>query len=759
MIPEKLYAKSAKDGLQITLREHTRDVLDVVESLLEATGVRQLEALGLEPARWEKRFRRELLTAALLHDLGKANSYFQEMVGAKKKIVMQPLRHEAVSFWIARLPKMREWIAAAIDDPKAIEWVLWAVAGHHRKFPPKVDDQATPMTVFLSHADFHATLKFGAKRLGLTEPSKFEDAVLTFFPIQASVAREFEDAACDAEQSFEECVERDPEARRYVALLKASLIASDVAGSIRRRGDRSMADWIVEAFANVPMVEQLDGVIQTKIKKITRTDPERDRFRERVGSSRERVVFVRAGCGSGKTLAAYEWAARTAERLGRGLRVFFCYPTTGTSSEGYRDYLKDVDLPTALIHGRAEIDMELLGLGDDEKSECSTNDSDQAEADTAGALEHWSTPLVSCTVDTVLGLLQNNRRGIYLWPSVASSAVVFDEIHSYDDKLFAALLRFLTEMPGIPCLLMTASLSEERARRLEKALATVQETLGKVEGPKKLETIRRYRRRIVEKPWDLVKEELARGGKVLWVVNTVDAAMDRHGEQPRDAGALIYHSRFKYFDRVERHRDVIEAFDDKKSSPALAICTQVAEMSLDLSANLLVTELAPIPALIQRLGRLNRRAERDDPWPFIVVEPKSHLPYSESDLVEARQWLKDLGELPLCQSDLVAAWRPKPLDPTTKDVPFIWFDGGFETSASPLREGSPGIEIILEEDAANVRGRVIVDGRVVTPEEVRIPMTMPKDGGWRNWQEAGFCKVPPKDAIEYSKRRGARWVR
>ena len=57
-----------------------------------------------------------------------------------------------------------------------------------------------------------------------------------------------------------------------------------------------------------------------------------------------------------------------AERLGRGLRVFFCYPTTGTASEGYRDYLKDVDLPKGLIHGRAEVNMRLLSLGDDDQA-------------------------------------------------------------------------------------------------------------------------------------------------------------------------------------------------------------------------------------------------------------------------------------------------------------------------------------------------------------------------------------------------------
>jgi CRISPR-associated endonuclease/helicase Cas3 len=68
-----------------------------------------------------------------------------------------------------------------------------------------------------------------------------------------------------------------------------------------------------------------------------------------------------------------------------------------------------------------------------------------------------------------------------------------------------------------------------------------------------------------------------------------------------------YHSRFKLEDRRRWHRDVVAAFQ-QTSQAALAITTQVCEMSLELDADLLVTEQAPMTALIQRMGRCNRRA-------------------------------------------------------------------------------------------------------------------------------------------------------
>src|SRR5207253_2500890 len=114
------------------------------------------------------------------------------------------------------------------------------------------------------------------------------------------------------------------------------------------------------------------------------------------------------------------------------------------------------------------------------------------------------------------------------------------------------------------------------------------------------------------------------------------------------------------------HACVIELFDPRRNpGAALAVCTQVAEMSLDLSATMLVTDRAPVPALIQRLGRLNRRARPapegeppPPPMPFLVVEPcdregkLSMAPYTPEEIAPAGPWLDALGYGPLSQATL-----------------------------------------------------------------------------------------------------------
>ena len=97
-------------------------------------------------------------------------------------------------------------------------------------------------------------------------------------------------------------------------------------------------------------------------------------------------------------------------------------------------------------------------------------------------------------------------------------------------------------------------------------------------------------------PLYVIQREIEGGGKVLWVCNTVGRVMDA-ADKAKDLGPLLYHSRYRYEDRVGRHKDVVEAFTPEHRGPALAICSQVAEMSLDLKGcTLLVTDLAPVPA-------------------------------------------------------------------------------------------------------------------------------------------------------------------
>jgi CRISPR-associated endonuclease/helicase Cas3 len=586
----------------------------------------------------------------------------------------------------------------------------------------------------MSHKDFMSCLSLIAEWFSLPTPPTFTAAKLTLGEtgdLIAEVTR-WKVKAARIWDKFK----RTPHAR-LVPVAKSCLIAADVAGSAlpkSRPTDPCRWSWIDDSFADRPKLGDLQSVADYRLA------PNKPReFQSAVAASTKRVTYVKAGCGTGKTVAAYMWAARNYPTR----RLYFCYPTTGTATEGFRDYLFDEAEKTPrveadLFHGRSDVDFELiLNTGRD--------DDPADEARRLESLRAWKTPVVACTVDTVLGLVQNNRRGLFAWPALAQSAFVFDEIHAFDDRLFGALLRFLRDLPGLPVLLTTASLPKAR----EDALREVVGSLDPISGPADLEERPRYHKAGLERndPLPLVNAALDAAGKVLWICNTVGRVMAT-ADRLAARNALIYHSRFKYEDRVRRHADVIDAF--KGDGPAVAVCSQVAEMSLDMSADLLVTDLAPVPALIQRLGRLNRCATAGDPTkPFAVVEPENPLPYTDSDLERSRGWFAKLASDEISQRHLADAWEQEG-DHPPEMIGSAWLDGGPTTIVKELREGSPGITVLMQEDVARVNAK---------PKDLpRLILPMPSYKGWEQWKRERGLPIAPRGAIIYEAKRGAEWI-
>jgi CRISPR-associated endonuclease/helicase Cas3 len=711
---------------------------------------------------WRARFRQIVLLAAALHDLGKANSHFQEMV--RRQRIKQGLRHEWATILIVHGDKWQNWLTPALADSADWPIALWAISGHHpaynRPSPPQevAAGAGSDITLFLGHSDFKASLTWLKDTFQLSAEPEDTDHNWPLAGIHTAFTN-LRRAHLEGTGLWETFPQ---EARRLVAAAKSCLIAGDIAGSALPKAGLSpegRGDWIRSAFANVPQPEQIRKIVTDRLG----ADQLRP-FQEEVAASTSRVTLVRAGCGTGKTLAAYQWAATRCP----GRRLYVCYPTTGTATEGYRDYLFSPEehfskFGADLFHGRADVDLDIiLGVtGDDDR--------DDAEAVLRfDSLEAWSTPIVSCTVDTVLGLVQNNRRGLYAWPALAGAAFVFDEIHAYDDKLFGALLRFLQGMRGVPVLLMTASLPRGKRQGLEQSLRSQGEELPEIAGPVELERLRRYQRLIAANPQDPLAEvrtEIERGGKVLWVCNTVDRVIQA-AHRAREMQPMIYHSRFRYEDRVHRHAAVVNRFKPESNpGAALAICSQVAELSLDLSATLLVNDLSPVPAAIQRLGRLNRRARpalpgesSPPPMPFLVVEPVGKdgssftLPYTADDFQLGRTWLEALGPGPLSQEDLAQRWQAVDASERSLPVHSAWLDGGPTTQVRELRQASPGITIILKSDEPALRRG---EKRLV---QVALPMPQaPKFLQWQKWGRYKGVPIAPAETVVYDPERGAQW--
>ncbi|MEB3122998.1 MAG: CRISPR-associated helicase Cas3' [Snowella sp.] len=689
LCPNILLAKSFDSGHwkgSYGLVGHTADVVNAVTVLLENIGQGIINQFDLKCS-WEG-FRATARLSAYLHDWGKANDHFQMMVRGKRDIRENPqlIRHELASMLLAW--EYREWLQQC---PNAdFRTALVAAGGHHLKLGWDSKTQSPNdelgeirngsgsdrLSLYTGSQYFRGMLKYGVKALGLPKQLK-----LSVKPSREWTVNEIKSKR---RLLLEDFIDWQVTDSNFVSVVKALIIAADSVGSALPNTDLKISDWI-EKQVSVKLAEsEVEQVVNQRL-----NGQEMRPFQVALGESQLRVTLARAGCGTGKTLGAYNWAKRYAVNR----KLFFCYPTTGTSTEGFIDYVHD-QVDSVLLHSRSDVDLaHLMSTGD--------------EDDTATKLESfktWGTKVSVCTVDTVLGLLQCNRRPIYCFPAIAQAAFVFDEVHCYDNRLFGGLLRFL-EVVKAPVLLMSASFLPWQLEAIQKAVG---ESMEIIEGAKELELLPRYRFHLSDNPdWERVTQELEKTyalpngehicGKVLWVCNQVSTAMTVYKDaKQRGLNAVLYHSRYRYQDRVDHHRAVIAAF--KGNKPVIAIATQVAEMSLDLSATLLVSQIANPAGLIQRLGRLNRRYIGRSLDAIFYPDPKVRFPYSQEDLDSGRTMLETFTD-EVSQAAL-AEWLERSPQQGKPDKETVLFNEikKWQAYPAPCREAGHTVTALLEQD-------------------------------------------------------------
>lgn len=594
------------------------------------------------------------LASCAVHDIGKANGGFQKAVRGKPDA--QVIYHEHLSGLLLWLPAIRCCLAA--QPHLQIETLLAAVTGHHLRscwenFAEPVNPDRKSFEVYpVAVAE---TINAVFAELG--RPSLSPTAIPQVWSLDG-YGHHFDPGAItfdvkNALKSFERRMRDDEEARRLVMAVRAATILADSAGSGLVREGHVIEDWIRAAFAGEPLLDGVaidEKVVRPRIAHLKTSAGKFHwhSFQEAAEQLPSRSLML-ASCGSGKTLAAWRWIKGQAERRPVS-RVIFLYPTRGTATEGFRDYVSWApESDAALVHGTSSFDLDGMfeDLGDGRSTKDFTTE------DRLYALSYWNRRIFSATVDQFLGFMQHVYRSTCLLPLLADSIIVIDEVHSFDNNLFSALREFLTTF-DVPVLCMTASLPTKRRQILEECgLKLFPSDLKQFDDLQKQAEMPRYMAQGLKgaaEAREVALSSVRSGLRVLWVVNTVAHCQ----EAAKEADAFCYHSRFKLEDRRERHREVIKAFQPSEQS-VMAVTTQVCEMSLDLDADVLISEVAPVTSLIQRMGRCNRhsRAGEGKLGQVYLYNREGHSPYSKDELQGSEAFAEAMKhQKVLSQSDL-----------------------------------------------------------------------------------------------------------
>lgn len=342
-------------------------------------------------------------------------------------------------------------------------------------------------------------------------------------------------------------------------------------------------------------------------------------------------VFIRIPTGKGKTEAALLWADRNLN----GEKLIYLLPTRVTSNAMYLRMKKFFGDIVGISHGTAAMMI--------------------AEEKSWGTEEYMSKKLLSSTfmepvtIATIDQLLLA-KFNWYHWESIeqntAFSAVVFDEIHSYDTYTTALIFNLVSELKekGAKFAFMSATFPDYLRESLERIIGektVIQE--------KNYDKLCRHRIHFTDMPIEnaiqSIRKDYEKGKKILVILNTVEKSMEMYKELKegiRNEDIILYHSRFIERDRREKEDKIIKCA--KLSHGFIAVTTQVVEVSLDIDYDVLYTELSPIDALVQRMGRVNRKGKKGVIDVFIY-EPneKSSKVYGEGNINRANEIVEDIN--------------------------------------------------------------------------------------------------------------------
>ncbi len=372
------------------------------------------------------------------------------------------------------------------------------------------------------------------------------------------------------------------------------------------------------------------------------------------------LAFLEAETGSGKTEAALRYYLHLFHR-GVVDGLYFALPTRSAASQIHRRVLEtltrtfgDAAPPVVLaVPGYLRVD-DHEGVRLPPFQVLWRDGSSDPAFRRGWSAEHpkrfLAAPVAIGTVDQILlSALQTNHAQMRA-SSLHRLLLVVDEVHASDTymaSLLEAVLQHHVNQAGGQALLMSATLGSSLRCRLQDrrpvptlrdacqvpypllqiGSAGTEPVLYPVEShPDRAKTVQVELAGRDEFDANLPAQLLAaarKGARILVIRNRVaDAVATQRLLESVGAGEgtdflfniagvpAVHHSRFSPDDRRLLDQAMEDRFGKDSSGAVLAVATQTVEQSLDIDADLLVTDLCPMDVLLQRLGRLHRHRGR-----------------------------------------------------------------------------------------------------------------------------------------------------
>ena len=606
-----LWAKSAEKGAgnrPETLAQHT---WYVVERLADFIQLRPElpQTLGV-PRLWHI-----LYWAAFLHDFGKAASGFQARLRGGEK---WPHRHEVFSL------AFLDWLEGDLSDDERL-WIAAAIVAHHRdaseiaeKYPPAEDeDEEDQVAERLAEFD-RTTIQNLWQWLADCGAVWIADLGLDKLGVQPQRVKAEAQAIGQVEQNGAKRVYHWLKRyRHFVKNLRQSDDRTLIIGTLALRGYLINADHSASAHAkSLPKVSfQSDQILIS-----TGIQPDTIYTHQKIAGETVGSALLVAPTGSGKTEAALLWVAHQAKVTGNLPRLFYTLP--------YQASMNSMKLRLEPTFGKDEVDLQhgrgLLAL---------YRMLLQREYDpiTAARQAKWIRNLGKLNYPPVRVFSPYQMlKGMYrltgyeaLLSDYHNAAFIFDEIHAYEPTRLAMILKtieYLHKNFNARFLIMSATFPSLIKTQLVQLLDQPAEIYAE---QALFDQFQRHRLVLLdgellsEQGLQRIVDDARTGKSVLVVCNLVDRAQEVYQQLgarlAKDQITVeLLHGRFNMRDRGKKEEIIRSATGSKSSArrPIVLVATQAVEVSLDIDLDTIYTDPAPLEALVQRFGRINRRRKQ-----------------------------------------------------------------------------------------------------------------------------------------------------
>jgi CRISPR-associated endonuclease/helicase Cas3 len=539
---------------------------------------------------------------AILHDIGKAHPEFQKRLLGKTKPT-SVFRHEIASlFFISLFPESER------------KTLIEMVVGHHKSV--KFDKGGKGLLDLDNNEDYEAF------HLGKWEEwSPMAYNVLNYFGIETKVISKKE--AIENLEYVVECCELEVKQK----------------GFSEWRGLLMGADHFASALIHSTEQELKNCFQKPDLSFFDRVHPLYPLSSMNAKSSKKHSLAV-ACTGAGKTDFLFRRCSG---------RVFYTLPFQASINAMFKRVAKDLEknnpnLDIRVLHASSAV---IKRKGNEEEE----------------VLQSLLGSSIKILTPHQLASLAFGLKGYEsLILDLKGCDVILDEIHTYTGISQAIVIKLVEILKAIDCKIhigtatMPSILYNKILEILGNDVLEISLPLAELD---KFDRHKVFKINSFADSNSIIQNAIDRNFKVLIVLNRVANAQNVYNELCQlypNIPKLLLHSRFKRGDRNEKEKSLIGL--DEKGEPlhqfntsnqaCIVVSTQIVEVSLDISFDVMITEAAPLDALAQRFGRINRKRSLENLGQtkdvFVIAPPdneKEALPYDLEVLKRTYDVLSD----------------------------------------------------------------------------------------------------------------------